>query len=187
MPSGLLGVRRGTSTDATSSFPVSVESSRSTSPIKDAELLQANTSFDYTNPRQLHGTASPVLLSSYSQPVRSILEDMREQRMSLCQSLRQYVFVHRAIVEGALDLVDETSKDLDAAQTTLDNLGNKRGPSPTELLAEDKKGDTKLVKRPSFIRRERSDTLNVLESAAATYSSNFPTIRQIRQGKQRHV
>jgi hypothetical protein len=36
-----------------------------------------------------------------------VLEDAREQRMSLCQSLRQYVFVHRAIVEGALALVDE--------------------------------------------------------------------------------
>jgi len=32
---------------------------------------------------------------------------MREQRMSLCQSLRQYVFVHRAIIEGSLMIVDE--------------------------------------------------------------------------------
>ena len=27
--------------------------------------------------------------------------------MSLCQSLRQYVFVHRAIIEGSLKIVDE--------------------------------------------------------------------------------
>ncbi|KAF8525141.1 protein-tyrosine phosphatase-like protein [Hysterangium stoloniferum] len=157
---------RDRSTGATSSFPVSVESSRSTSPAKDAEFSQANSSFDYTNPRQLHGNASPELLSSYSQPVRSILEDMREQRMSLCQSLRQYVFVHRAIVEGALDLVDETRNELDAR--TLENLNKcKRGPSPTELPMEDTKGGTKLVKRPSFIRKERSDALNVSESVAA--------------------
>ncbi|KAI0073817.1 hypothetical protein K474DRAFT_1567419, partial [Panus rudis PR-1116 ss-1] len=31
--------------------------------------------------------------------VWTVIEDMREQRMSLCQSLRQYVFVHRAIIE----------------------------------------------------------------------------------------
>ena len=30
--------------------------------------------------------------------------------MSLCQSLRQYVFVHRAIIEGALMIVDEEKR-----------------------------------------------------------------------------
>jgi len=50
---------------------------------------------------------TPPLLSTFGEPIRRILEDMREQRMSLCQSLRQYVFVHRAIVEGSLMIVDE--------------------------------------------------------------------------------
>jgi hypothetical protein len=36
---------------------------------------------------------SPVL--EKSQPVKSILSNMRVQRMSLCQSLRQYLFVYR--------------------------------------------------------------------------------------------
>ena len=35
---------------------------------------------------------------------------MREQRMSLCQTLRQYVFVHLAILEGSLDIVDELNE-----------------------------------------------------------------------------
>lgn len=51
--------------------------------------------------------ASPPFPSSMTQPIREVLEDMREQRMSLCQSLRQYVFVHRAVIEGTLQLVDE--------------------------------------------------------------------------------
>jgi len=61
-------------------------------------------------PRRLHQDDSPPLLSSYKDPIRTVVEDIREQRMSLCQSLRQYVFVHRAIIEGALRLVDEEKK-----------------------------------------------------------------------------
>lgn len=64
-------------------------------------------SFDYTQPRKLHEDISPPLLSTYDEPIRRVVEDMREQRMSLCQSLRQYVFVHRAVIEGALMIVDE--------------------------------------------------------------------------------
>ncbi|KAI0736049.1 hypothetical protein C8Q76DRAFT_714283 [Earliella scabrosa] len=61
-------------------------------------------------PRRLHDDASPPLLSTYDEPIRRVIEDMREQRMSLCQSLRQYVFVHRAIIEGALMVVDEEKR-----------------------------------------------------------------------------
>ena len=64
--------------------------------------------FDYTRPRQLHDDRhSPALLSTLDEPIHRVIEDMREQRMSLCQSLRQYVFVHRAVIEGVLMLVDE--------------------------------------------------------------------------------
>lgn len=66
--------------------------------------------FDYTAPRRLHDDTSPLLLSTYDEPIRRVVEDMREQRMSLCQSLRQYVFVHRAIIEGALMIVDEEKR-----------------------------------------------------------------------------
>jgi len=49
----------------------------------------------------------PVRLSAFEDPIWEVVQDMREQRMSLCQSLRQYVFVHAAIIEGALMVVDE--------------------------------------------------------------------------------
>ncbi|KAF8060941.1 hypothetical protein FPV67DRAFT_1631903 [Lyophyllum atratum] len=66
------------------------------------------TTVDYKEPRALHGAReAPVALSAFEEPIWEVLQDMREQRMSLCQSLRQYVFVHAAIIEGALWVVDE--------------------------------------------------------------------------------
>ena len=62
---------------------------------------------DYKEPRPLHKDVLPPALSTYDEPVWQVIQDMREQRMSLCQSLRQYVFVHAALIEGALMLVDE--------------------------------------------------------------------------------
>lgn len=79
--------------------------------------------FDYLHPRRLHGDASPPLLSTYDEPVRRVIEDMREQRMSLCQSLRQYVFVHRAIIEGALDIIDEEKRQEQELQTSRMTAG----------------------------------------------------------------
>lgn len=72
--------------------------------------------FDYATPRPLHDDASPPLLSTYDEPIRRVIEDMREQRMSLCQSLRQYVFVHRAIIQGALMIVDAERREADEAE-----------------------------------------------------------------------
>jgi len=49
-------------------------------------------------------------LSTLDEPIHRVIEDMREQRMSLCQSLRQYVFVHRAVIEGVLMFIDDERK-----------------------------------------------------------------------------
>ncbi|EJT98867.1 hypothetical protein DACRYDRAFT_96213 [Dacryopinax primogenitus] len=69
-------------------------------------------SFDYTLPRSKHARAHPSrtptpLSSMHPDPIQQVLEDMREQRMSLCQSLTQYVFCHRAICEGAIGIARE--------------------------------------------------------------------------------
>jgi len=182
---------------------------------------------DYKLPRLLHQDLSPAPLMSHANPIWTIVQDMREQRMSLCQSLRQYVFVHAAVIEGALTIVDEEREiwgDSIGSEecseqvgdggrnrlTPLKNFGNteicgmgrqsprdracsfppvggrrsassnssnqipcttvstspgvssspskwKRGPSPTELLKEDKSGVVSTAKRPSINRRTSSN------------------------------
>lgn len=77
---------------------------------------------DYKAPRELHGDASPPLLSTMDNPIRAILADMREQRMSLCQSLRQYVFVHCAIIEGALWILDEEREKAGLSEDEVGDL-----------------------------------------------------------------
>ena len=143
--------------------------------------------FDYTEPRELHGDDSPPLLSSLEEPLRQILEDMREQRMSLCQSLRQYVFVHNAIIEGALIVAEEEQKrlgkeirevfDPDSPSplpteppggSLTSHFSGKRGASPTELPKEDKKGDVALAKRPSVKRGKGSSCGESSSSPAST-------------------
>ena len=74
---------------------------------------QPTKSFDYKEPRTLHEDFTPPLLTSFDNPIWEVVQDMREQRMSLCQSLRQYVFVHAAIIEGALMVVDEEKEIAD--------------------------------------------------------------------------
>ncbi|KAJ7674457.1 hypothetical protein B0H17DRAFT_1140585 [Mycena rosella] len=129
---------------------------------------------DYMEPRALYGrgVGGPVRLSSFEDPIWEVLQDMREQRMSLCQSLRQYVFVHAAIIEGALMVVDEERARAGAAwrvprpprptlflvpsdESTTSSTG-KRLASPTELPKEDTKGEIVLSKRPSIKRKQAS-------------------------------
>ena len=153
----------------TSETPLSTHTmSRSSTPGKESphERSPFGSAFDYTSPRKLHVDDSPPPLSTLEEPIRQILEDMREQRMSLCQSLRQYVFVHNAIIVGALQIVDEESMclkpgdvsesggNVDPSTTSAGQLHatGKRGASPTELPKENKKGDVALAKRPSINR-----------------------------------
>ncbi|KAI0659189.1 hypothetical protein C8Q70DRAFT_933571 [Cubamyces menziesii] len=100
-------------TDEPVALPAKPTQSSSTESAKTATETSTRPSLpspDYKEPRKLHDDTSPPLLSTYDEPIRQVIEDMRQQRMSLCQSLRQYVFVHRAIIEGALMIVDEEKK-----------------------------------------------------------------------------
>ncbi|KAH9920557.1 uncharacterized protein BXZ73DRAFT_104682 [Epithele typhae] len=106
---------------ATSPLPLPLPSSSTNKPRNAFQTSRGHDSSDDTipvaepspplrDPRKLHSDSSPPLLSTYDEPIRRVIEDMREQRMSLCQSLRQYVFVHRAIIEGSLMVVDEEKR-----------------------------------------------------------------------------
>jgi len=99
-------------------------------------------------------------LADLPEPVCAVVQDMREQRMSLCQSLRQYVFVHAVVVEGALAVIDEERARAGSPArlqtfflTDDEHIGGKRGASPTELIKEERQSGFALAKRPSIKRK----------------------------------
>ncbi|KAJ3920229.1 hypothetical protein F5877DRAFT_38505 [Lentinula edodes] len=165
-------------TEVSSAPPNPQSSDKNFSPfVKDARISTSSADFSY--PRALHHDKSPQALSNLGEPVLEVLQDMREQRMSLCQSLRQYVFVHAAVIEGALMIVDEERErerktirmDVDDISSMKQAVSSTPGPSsspsrhswttttgkrvasPTELPKEDKKGAQMLFKRPSIKKK----------------------------------
>ncbi|KAJ3807015.1 hypothetical protein F5876DRAFT_48914 [Lentinula aff. lateritia] len=159
-------------TDVPTSAPLKPQSSGN-------NARTSNSSADLSYPRALHHDNSPQALSNLGEPLLEVLQDMREQRMSLCQSLRQYVFVHAAVIEGALMIVDEERErerktmrmDVDDIPSMKQSVSSvtgtsssssrhswttttgKRVASPTELPKEDKKGAQMLFKRPSIKKK----------------------------------
>jgi hypothetical protein len=133
--------------------------------------------FDYKEPRPLHKDVTPPNLTSFEDPIWEVVQDMREQRMSLCQTLRQYVFVHAAVIEGALMVLDDEKmvkngltmpvprttspasslRSVVSSDNTSLTASIKRGASPTELLKENKAGDVMLSKRPSVKRKQAKE------------------------------
>jgi len=82
---------------------------------------------DLRSPRPLYNMVTPPPLSSFENPIYEIIQDMRKQRMSLCQSLRQYIFVHAAILEGTLMIVDEERQKEEESKRAAETSGFKRG------------------------------------------------------------
>lgn len=110
-----------------------------------------------TQSHDRHRLPSPI--STMSDPIATVLSSMRVQRMSLVQSLRQYLFVHRAIIAHYLALVDserprhmpsEEERSSIGSTTTVNTVGNtstmnnsmddeahiKRKPSSSDLTPE---------------------------------------------------
>ncbi|KAI0353203.1 hypothetical protein OH77DRAFT_1522685 [Trametes cingulata] len=112
--------------------PSQTSSNDSDKTTTEANVRAGPPSPDLKEPRKLHDDSSPPLLSTYDEPIRRVIEDMREQRMSLCQSLRQYVFVHRAIIEGALMIVDEEKR----REREEEGKGLQQGSEANKLQAE---------------------------------------------------
>lgn len=134
----------------------------------------STSAYDYALPRTREdsGDSSPPPLSTYDEPIREVLEDMRQQRMSLCQSLRQYVFVHRAIIEGALAIVDEQlGSSRPGSSTTAPGLV----PVPRPAL-----GARSLSKSSSLKRKQRTSPDEQKESQRdkAAHAAAVSAIRQ---------
>ncbi|KNZ78204.1 Receptor-type tyrosine-protein phosphatase zeta [Termitomyces sp. J132] len=169
------------------------------------KLFHQSKTVDYKEPRALHAfLKTPVALSTFDEPIWEVVQDMREQRMSLCHSLRQYVFMHQVVIEGALRIVDEErvrSKSMPgqpfspqlslslSASNSPSSAGGissdssspassstmKRGASPTELMKEGKKGEPLLSKRPSMKRKLHQLKEDTQGGAPATLESVPPS------------
>lgn len=97
-------------------------------PPKPSLRLPPVKSFDYKEPRALHEDFSPLSIASFDDPIWEVIQDMREQRMSLCQSLRQYVFVHAAVIEGALMVLDDENDAVDEGHAMV-RFGSRNVPA----------------------------------------------------------
>ncbi|KAH6917160.1 protein-tyrosine-phosphatase [Coprinopsis sp. MPI-PUGE-AT-0042] len=136
-------------------------------------------SFDYKDPRPLHLDKTPPPLEDFEDPILEVLQDMREQRMSLCQSLRQYVFVHSAIIEGALMLLDEEKEANEAAAGREAGIGEKgatfMATSNTASTRQQRRRDGKKVLPPKTAPGRLASQKGSRHSRASSVSSNSPS------------
>lgn len=156
------------------SWPAEMQATAPTPPNFPAS--SNDSSMDFTLPR---GAVPGPELANLSEPVCAVIQDMREQRMSLCQSLRQYVFVHAVVVEGALAVIDEeraragSLAPLNTMSLSDDeHTGGKRGASPTELIKEERQSGFALAKRPS-IKRKMTAPDHVVSNFTAAHALSF--------------
>ncbi len=132
--------------------------------------------FDYKEPRPLHEDFTPPPLSTFEDPVWEVVQDMREQRMSLCQSLRQYVFVHAAVIEGSLMVLDEEREIAEGWW----RVGGEKGVSKESFFpgkegeheAEDEEGIMRMTPDRQFEEVDSEMLMFVVSSPPPTSSSD---------------
>ncbi|PPQ98874.1 hypothetical protein CVT24_003505 [Panaeolus cyanescens] len=152
-------------------------------------------SFHYKQPRPLNGSKTPISLSSFDEPIWEVIQDMREQRMSLCQSLRQYVFVHAAIVEGTLMILDE-ERDIAGGLRPHDSHPTQCDADPTPSVSPTKRrsGKGSSRSRSTSSRRSRkgahpyamTDSGSVASSTSTGKRGASPT-ELLKEGKEGEV
>lgn len=139
---------------------------------------QSTKSFDYKEPRPLHEHFTPPPLTSFDNPIWEVVQDMREQRMSLCQSLRQYVFVHAAIIEGALMIVDEEKEIADGLIP--------RNPSPLNNSYSKEAAGSRSPSTSSHRHAHINDAASI-SSAASTGKRGASPTELLKEDKQGDV
>ncbi|KAL1411615.1 hypothetical protein Q8F55_002579 [Vanrija albida] len=119
-------------------------------PAMNAALSDLDAPLPVTSSHVPHTVTRP--LANLTEPIMDVLRAMRVQRMSLVQSLRQFIFAHRAVIAFYLCMLDEEtqrSSSSDSSQfvhrnsstgatsiaSTDDESHVKRKPSETELQA----------------------------------------------------
>jgi hypothetical protein len=98
-----------------------------------------------TQSHKPHRVATP--LSSMKEPILEVLQGMRVQRMSLVQSLRQYLFVHRAIITHYLEMVDEEARRRSSASDQSVLSGSSAATGATSVSASE--DDSHIKRKPS--------------------------------------
>ncbi|CAK9780732.1 unnamed protein product [Cutaneotrichosporon oleaginosum] len=99
-----------------------------------------------TQSHKRHRAATP--LSSLKEPILEVLQSMRVQRMSLVQSLRQYLFVHRAIIANYLDIADDEARRRSSGYDTQSTLSRSSvATAATSVSASE--DDSHIKRKPS--------------------------------------
>lgn len=96
-----------------------------------------------TQSHKPHRVATP--LSSLKEPILEVLQSMRVQRMSLVQSLRQYLFVHRSVIANYVEMVDDQARRRSSASDAQSVLS--RSSAATAATSVSASDDESHIKR----------------------------------------
>ncbi|CED83806.1 Protein tyrosine phosphatase [Phaffia rhodozyma] len=153
--------------------PSFVSTSTTTSTSTPTSVATPSESMSYQEglpPPRCTLSTQDVTLSDLQDPVLNVLEDMREQRMSLCQTLRQFVFAYRVIIQGTLDMVEEERR----MSSSLDSSDDRKRHAEDDAYEGSRGG---LIKRPSLklpkVRARRPSKATPLSNSSSALSEDI--------------